>query len=294
MNVIEANALTRYYRAQRGVRDLDLTVPAGCVLGLLGENGSGKSTALKLAIGALVPDRGAITTLGEDPARMTPATRARIGFVAERMDLPARMTLADAMQLQACYFPAWNPTLAADLLRRFELAPPMVYKALSHGQRRRAILALVIAQQPDLLILDEPTGGLDVAVRRQFLDLLVELATERQITIVLSSHILTDVERVVDHVAFIKHGRTTATGNLEELRARVKRLIVTTPYAEGLIRDRFHVLTRREEPGAIQLVVEDFDPARLNGADALIEHLNLEELFLVFNTPEPKSEEVMA
>jgi ABC-2 type transport system ATP-binding protein len=286
--VIAARGLTRYYGRQRGVRDLDLTVPEGCVLGLLGENGSGKTTFLKLAMGALVPDRGEVTTLGVDPARMPPDVRARIGYVADRMEVPAWMTLGAAMELQAAFYPTWDATLADRLMQRLELRPTMVYKALSLGQQRRYMLLLVLAQRPELLALDEPAGGLDTAVRREFLELLMEMQAERPITIVLSSHILSDVERVVDRVAFMQDGRVIRTGELEDLRARVKRLVLPGARGESLLRERFKIVRADRDADTLLAVVEDFDPARLDGLEATVEHLNLEEIYLAFTAREPR------
>ena len=283
-NVIEASGLTRYYRGQRGVRDLELGVRAGTITALLGENGCGKSTTLKLALGALVPDRGTIRTLGVDPAEMRPEVRARIGYVAERMDLPARMTLRDGMDLQAAYFPTWDERYAQELLKRMELKEGMVYRSLSHGQRRRAVLTLVLAQRPELLVLDEPGGGLDTAVRRQFLELLVEEASAREVTILLSSHILTDVERVVERVAFVKDGALAGSGELEEMKGRVKRLVARTDAAAAAVDGRFRVLRREAREGVVLAVVEDYEEGRLNGTgvEVTVEHLNLEEIYLVY------------
>ena len=141
-----------------------------------------------------------------------------------------------------------------------------------------------MAQRPDLLILDEPSGGLDVSVRRRFLDLLLDLANERDITVLMASHILSDVERVVDHIAFIKDGRTVCQSNLETLKNRVKRLCLPldTPHHE--LDKRFQVLSQQERSGALLVTVANFQPGRLDVLNGRVEHLNLEELFLVYNT----------
>ena len=282
-NAIAATDLTRYYGEKRGVRDLNLTVPTGSILGLMGENGSGKTTALKLAMGMLWPDRGEVRTLGVEPGTMEPAVRARIGWLSDALAVPNRMTLADAMELQAAYFPTWSQPMAQDLAGQFALSSSSVFGQLSLGQKRRFMLTLILAQMPELLVLDEPAGGLDPAVRRQLIDLLIEQAAARPLTIVLSSHILSDVERLVDRVAFMKLGRVVAEGDLETLRARVKRLCLPSPRQAPLVRERFHVRHADEVGGAWRAVVEDFDPAKLDGLDVTVEHLNLEELFLVYN-----------
>ena len=285
-NAIEARGLTRYYGDKRGVRDLDLAVPEGAILGLLGENGSGKTTALKLSMGALLPNRGEIRTLGVDPGDMPPAVRARIGWLSDALAVPERMALADAMALQSAYFPTWDEPLARNVAETFGLDGASVYGKLSLGQKRRYMLVLVLAQMPDLLVLDEPAGGLDPGVRRQFIDLLIEQANARPLTVVLSSHILSDVERLVDRVAFLKDGRVVGGGELETLRARIKRLCLPSAAQASLVRERFRVCQTQQLEDAWLATVEDFDPARLDGIEATVEHLNLEELFLVFNGPQ--------
>lgn len=242
-------------------------------------------------MGALVPNRGSVRTLGADPAAMPPEVRARVGYLADEMEVPGWMSLHGAMELQATYFPAWDGDFARDLMRRFELQGTMVYRALSKGQRRRFLLALLVATRPDLLVLDEPAGGLDVGVRRQFFDLLMEQAAERRVTIVISSHILSDVERIVDRVAFLKGGRLVRAGQLDDLKASVKRLVLpgASEADETLLRQRFSVLSAHREEGALLAVVDDFDPERLTGLEATVEHLNLEELYLVFNTLAPEA-----
>lgn len=275
--------VTRYYAEKRGVRELNLAVPSGAIFGLLGENGCGKTTALKLAMGALLPNEGRVRTLGVDPGFMEPPVRARIGWLSDSLAVPNRLTLAEAMALQKSYFPAWSQTLADDLAREFGLGHGTVYGQLSLGQKRRFMLTLVVAQMAELLVLDEPAGGLDVAVRRQLIDVLIAQAALRPMTIVLSSHILSDVERLVDQVAFMKEGRVVTQGDLESLRGRVKRLCVSSTERAAQVRERFRVQHEDEIGGAWRLVVDDFDPERMAGIDAAVEHLNLEELFLIYN-----------
>lgn len=280
---ITAVGVTRYYGLKRGVRELNLNVPTGAILGLLGENGCGKTTALKLAMGMLLPDKGTLSTLGVDPGSMPPPVRARIGWLSDQLAVPNRFSLKEAMALQCAYFPLWNQKLAFDLAKIFGLTEGSVFGQLSLGQKKRFMLLLVLAQTPELLVLDEPAGGLDPAVRRQLIEILIDQAAQRPMTIVLSSHIMSDVERLVDSVAFMKGGRVIAHGELENLRARVKRICLPTTLHEPLIREQFNVLHTDRVGGAWRAVVDDFEPDRLSGIEATIEHLNLEELFLVYN-----------
>ncbi len=287
---ITARDLTRYYGGQRGVRDLTLDVPSGSVMGLLGENGSGKTTFLKLAMGAIYPNRGEVRTLGEDPARMPPAVRARIGYVADKMDVPGWMQLRSAMELQASFFPSWDAPFAHRLAERLDLRPTMSYKSLSLGQQRRYMLALVLPQRPDLLVLDEPAGGLDTAVRRLLLDVLLEMLSERPMTILFSSHILSDVERIVDRVAFMKDGRAICAANLEDLKSQTKRLVFPTTQSASILRTHFKVIQESQSSGAHLAVVADYSEPRLRELEALtshditLEHLNLEEIYLAYTS----------
>lgn len=283
MNIIEMEHVSRYFGQTRAVSDLSLAVPKGAVFGLLGENGSGKTTSIKMMMGALFPQEGTVRLFGVDPGGMAPETRSRIAYVADEVALPNWMRLSEALALHSAYFAQWDENMALERLRKYELALNQTFGTLSKGQQRRFLLTLALAQQPELLVLDEPAAGLDVAVRREFLDTLMELANEREVTILLSSHILSDVERVVDHVAFTKKGKLVLQANLEDLKGTVKRLCFPTPPPEDRLQERFNVLSTRREGGALLAVVDDFTAEKLNGFEARVEHLNLEELFLVYN-----------
>ena len=292
MNIIELKHVSRSYARTLAVSDLSLSVPKGSVFGLLGENGSGKTTSIKMMMGALIPHEGTVRVLGVDPVGMAPEVRSRIAYVADEMSIPNWMKLADGLKLHASYFEQWDEALALDRLNKYELTLTQTFGTLSKGQQRRFLLTLALAQQPELLILDEPASGLDVAVRREFLDTLMELANEREVTILLSSHILSDVERVVDHVAFTKKGGLIKQANLEDLKGQVKRLCFSTPPEDSTFASIFNVLSTTHDGGALQAVVDDYSEDKLNGLDCQVEHLNLEELFLVYNIGTPTEETV--
>jgi len=284
MNVIETEELVRYFGAARAVAGLDLQVPQGSIFGLLGENGCGKTTSINLIMGALVPHQGKVHVFGEDPLTMAPATRARIGYLADNMELPAWMQLAEAIRVHGSFFAQWDPDEVWRLLQTFDVEPNQAFGNLSKGQKRWFLIALIVAQRPDLLILDEPSGGLDVAVRRRFLDLLLDIASQRAITVLIASHILSDVERVVDHVAFVKDGRIVSQARLEDLKTQVKRLCLPMKTRRADIERRFDVLSLSEQSDTLLATVSNFDNERVQGLDCRVEHLNLEELFLVYNT----------
>lgn len=287
MNVIEARGLIRYYGGTRGVAGLDLDVPEGTVMGLLGLNGSGKTTAIKLLLGQLVPNSGTVRVWGGDPVDMPAATRARIAYVADEAELPNWMTTKEGMELYASYFPRWDTAYADDLIKRFDLPMHQSFTTLSKGQKRRFFLCLAIAQQPELLVLDEPAGGLDPVIRRDFLDLLMELRSARDVTILFSSHILSDVERIVDHVAFIHDGKCLLQDELESIKGSVKRLCTTSRGSEAAIYERFIVISKRSVGTTAQIHVAGYDPEKLDGIDCTVEHLNLEEIFLAHHEDLP-------
>ncbi len=286
MNIIEAQKLVRYYSGVRGVSKLDLTVPQGSVMGLLGTNGSGKTTAIKLILGQLVPNEGAVTLWGEDPLDLKPERRSRIAYVADEVELPGWMKLQEGMTLYASYYPQWDAAEADALIKRFDLRMDRPFGTLSKGQKRRFFLMLAVAQQPELLILDEPAGGLDAVVRRSFLDLLMELRNKREVTMLISSHILSDVERVIDRVAFVNEGRTTLEDDLDLIKERVKRICVSKDKDASLMLERFSIESQHDIAGVTQFNVTDFSPDKMDGIDGTVEHLNLEEIFLAYNGDE--------
>jgi ABC-2 type transport system ATP-binding protein len=202
--------------------------------------------------------------------------------VADEMELPGWMRLREGMDLYASYFSQWRQSVADELLKRFTLDPAWKFGGLNKGHKRRFFLMLAIAQQPDLIVLDEPAGGLDPLVRNEFLDLLLEVGRERNVTILISSHILSDVERIIDEVAFIRDGRRLLQANLEDLKTRVKRIWV--PNGElPRVKERFNVIAEEAKSNGWLVAVDDFDATQLDGLESDLQHLNLEDLFMFYN-----------
>ncbi len=194
-DIIVTKRLTKYYGDLCAVDSLDLRVAQGTVYGLLGRNGAGKSTAIKMLLGMAHPSYGQAELFGEDAARLRPETRAKIAYLAEGHPLYRRMTVGQAVSFTRGFYERyrWNQPLLEQVLDHFELSPKRKIRRLSRGQQAQAALALAVASDPELLILDDPTLGLDTVVRRDFLESLIQIIQRRGRTILFSSHILGDV-----------------------------------------------------------------------------------------------------
>jgi ABC-2 type transport system ATP-binding protein len=199
------------------LRDLAFVVPRGAITGLVGANGAGKSTLMKLILGLRQPDSGSIHFFGEDAQTHGPRLRARIGFVQESPTLPMHLRIGELAEVAAPFYPTWNPTLFQRLMELFEIPRKTSFGKLSQGNRMKAALCLAMAHEPELLLLDEPTSGLDPASRRDFLDLLLEIVQDERRAVLFSTHIVSDLDRVADHLVVLKHGRVALAGAKDEL-----------------------------------------------------------------------------
>jgi len=221
--VIKASELGKAYRRTWALRDCTLAIPEGHVVGLVGPNGAGKTTLLRLATGMLTPTRGTITVLGERPAA-GPAQLARVGFVAQDTAVYARMTVADHLRLGAWLNPGWDDELARQRIGQLALDPKQRAGSLSGGQRAQLALTLAMAKRPELLILDEPVASLDPLARREFLQGLMEAVAEQRLSVVLSSHLVADLERVCDYLVVLVASRVRVAGEVSDLLASHYRL----------------------------------------------------------------------
>lgn len=214
--VLEASGLTKRYGRRQALSDCTLSVPAGRVVGLVGPNGAGKSTLLQLAVGLLRPTSGDIRVLGAPPAG-GPAQLSRVGYVAQDTPTYARLSVADHLRLGARLNPRWDHELAAQRVRRLGLDPTQRAGRLSGGQRAQLALTLAIASRPELLILDEPVASLDPLARREFLRGLMEFIADQGASVVLSSHLVADLERVSDYLIVLADSRVEISGEVDEL-----------------------------------------------------------------------------
>ena len=214
--IIEARGLGKQYRSRWALSDCTLSIPAGHVVGLVGPNGAGKTTLLHLVTGLLTPTAGTIEVIGGQPAASA-AQLARVGFVAQNTPAYAAFSIADHLRLGAHLNPGWDAELAADRIRRLGLDPAVKAGRLSGGQRAQLALTLAIAKRPELLILDEPVASLDPLARRDFLRDLAGAVAEHRMTVVLSSHLISDLERVCDYLVVLTAAHVRLAGEVSEL-----------------------------------------------------------------------------
>jgi ABC-2 type transport system ATP-binding protein len=220
---IQASGLGKQYRRTWALRDCTLAIPEGHVAGLVGPNGAGKTTLLRLAAGMLTPTCGTITVLGQRPAA-GPAQLARVGFVAQDTPIYSRMTVADHLRLGAWLNPGWDDQLARQRVSQLALNPKQRAGSLSGGQRAQLALTLAMAKRPGLLVLDEPVASLDPLARREFLQGLMEAVAGQRLSVLLSSHLVADLERVCDYLIVLVASQVRVAGEVSDLLASHYRL----------------------------------------------------------------------
>ncbi|MBN2292501.1 MAG: ABC transporter ATP-binding protein [Pirellulales bacterium] len=225
-DVIVTHGLTKYYGEYCALDGLNLRIPQGTVYGLLGRNGAGKTTAIKMLLGISHPSYGCAEVLGEDAEELRPETRARIAYLAEGHPLYGWMTIGQAVKFTRSFYDRWNQKLLEQILDHFQLSPKRRIRRLSHGQRAQVALALAVATDPEVLILDDPTLGLDTVVRRDFLESLIQIIQRRGRTILFSSHILGDVERVADRIGILVDGVLRVDCPTDHFKESIRKVVL--------------------------------------------------------------------
>jgi len=276
--VLRAEGLGRKYRRLWALSDCTLDVPAGKVVGLVGPNGAGKTTLLSMAVGMLRPTTGTIEVLGGRPGD-GPEQLARVGYVAQDTPTYAGLTVEDHLRLGRHLNPRWDDALARDRIARLGVDPARKASRLSGGQRAQLALTLGIAKRPDLLVLDEPVASLDPLARREFLQDLMEAVAEQEVSVILSSHLVSDLERVCDHLIVLVDSRVRVAGDIDDLLAGHHRL--TGPRRDpASLPVALHVVTESHTDVQSTLVVRADGPV-LDPAWAVSE-LSLEDLVLAY------------
>lgn len=226
-HVIEINDLSRRFGKKQALDNVSLSVPQGAVFGLVGENGAGKTTLLKHVLGFLKPQQGTVRVFGLDPVADPPGVLGRIGHLSETRDLPTWMTIRELFEFTRAFYPKWDPVYAEELRMMFELSLSQKVPTLSRGQLARAGLLLALAHRPPLLVLDEPSSGLDPVVRKDILDAIIRTVVDEGRTVLFSSHLLDEVQRVSDRVAILDQGKILLTSPLDEVLVSHYQLTVS-------------------------------------------------------------------
>jgi ABC-2 type transport system ATP-binding protein len=222
--VIQTRGLTKYFGGKPAVYELNLEVPRGCVFAFLGRNGSGKTTTIRMLMGLLPPTRGSGTILGQDITALTPEVRARIGYLTEEHQLYGWMKVRQCGEFQSKFFPKWNDRIFQGVIGHFGLKPKAKVKDLSRGERAGLCLALTLAPEPEMLMLDDPGLGLDPVARRALVESMIYLTRKSDRTIFFSSHDLSDVERVADYIAVFDRSVLRACCPLAAFQDKVQQM----------------------------------------------------------------------
>lgn len=286
-SVIELRNVTKRFKHKVVLDNLDFTLRRGTVTGLLGKNGAGKTTLLKCALGLQTPQAGESRVFGEVATKLSAAAKNRLGFVPQEVSLYPWMNVRQIAAYTGAFYARWNQGLVERLLKEWELNPDERVGTLSTGQTQKLGIVLAMGHEPELLVLDEPVASLDPSARRQFLATLLEVAMDGNRTVLLSTHITSDLERVADQVAVLKDGKVVYDDELSSLKESVKRLriVVPTGLPTGL-RELPGILNCQANGTSAVLSLRGFLPelperlARDWQAQVSVEDLNLEEIFL--------------
>lgn len=276
--VIEANGLGKRFGRRWALRDCTLSIPSGRVVGLVGPNGAGKTTLLQLAVGLLAPTCGGLKVLGEKPGA-EPNQLARVGFVAQETPIYDRLRIKDHLRLGKKMNPGWDADFARLRVNDLGLSLQQRAGSLSGGQRAQLALTLAMAKRPELILLDEPVASLDPLARREFLQGLMEIVAEHEVSVVLSSHLVADLERVCDYLIVLASSRVQVAGEIDQLLASHHRLIGPRRDPRQLPGSQFVVTASHTERSSTMLVRSEdpiLDPAWT------VERVSLDDLVLAY------------
>jgi ABC-2 type transport system ATP-binding protein len=276
--VIEARGLAKQYRRRWALSDCTLSIPQGHVVGLVGPNGAGKTTLLHLAVGLTLPTSGEVTVLGAVPAS-DPEQIERVGFVAQDTPTYPGLTVSDHLDLGAWLNRTWDAEAARKRIDELDLDPGQKAGKLSGGQKAQLALTLALAKRPELLILDEPVASLDPLARRAFLQHLMETVAENEISVVLSSHLVADLERVCDYLVVLVGSRVQLSGEVDELLATHRRISGPRRDPDSLPRDQEVIEasgTDRQSTFVIRTENPILDPSWT------VEEVSLEDIVLAY------------
>ncbi|NKB33713.1 MAG: ATP-binding cassette domain-containing protein [Pseudomonadales bacterium] len=285
---IETTNLGQRFGSMWAVKGLNLQVPQGSVFGLLGENGAGKSTTIQMLMGLLPPTEGHSKVLGMDPMLDELGVKSRVGYVPEHYGFYEYMRVREITAFVAAYHANWNYELQKQLISEFALNEDNKVKELSKGMRAKLALLMALSFEPEMLLLDEPAGGLDPAARRNFIETILSRYQQTGKTILVSSHLLNEFSGLIDHVAFMKDGGVDLAAPLEQLQKQMKRVRIVF---ESGIPESFDIhgaietkLNGREAIATFENFNEEDSLAQINAFDpshVVVEDLTLEDIFVV-------------
>jgi ABC-2 type transport system ATP-binding protein len=295
--VLETKGLTKYFSNKAALENFDLQIPRGCICGFVGRNGAGKTTAIKLLLGFLSPTSGNSSVLGCDSISLTPEIRRRIGYVTEGHRLYRWMTISQLEKFQMPFFAEhWDKKFFSEMIEYFELSKKQKIKHLSNGQRAQVSLALALAPHPELLIMDDPTLGLDPAIRRQFLQGIIRLIMQQGRSVLFSSHILSDVERVSSRIVVIDKGRLRANCSIDKFRESIKKAKFSFAGSMPENIDVEGMLNYRTFGNELELILVETPDEKIAqwagsaGAENFeIVPMNLEDQFIEFTEPKRRN-----
>ena len=276
--ILRAQGLGKRYRRRWALSDCMLDLPAGHVTGLVGPNGAGKTTLLSLAVGMLMPTIGSIEVCGGPPAADA-AQLAKVGFVAQDTPTYSGLTVAEHLRLGAHLNPRWDASVAQSRIERLGLDPAQRAGTLSGGQRAQLALTLGLAKRPELLILDEPVSSLDPLARREFLQILMEAVAEHELSILLSSHVVSDLERVCDHLVVLVDSEVRVEGDVEALLDSHHRLTGPSRESSTLPADQ-HLVSESHTDRQTTFVIRSDAP--IHDPAWTVSRLGLEDLLLAY------------
>jgi ABC-2 type transport system ATP-binding protein len=280
-----AEGLGKRFREKLVLRDLDFRLGEGQVLGLIGRNGAGKSTLIRCLLGLLARDGGACRVFGEPSDALSDAVKARLAYVPQQPNALGWLRAGEMLEFLGRFYPQWDAALAGQLLQRWDLDPRQRVEQLSPGERQRLALIRALAARPDLLVLDEPAAALDPVARRDLLREIALLAGDNGATVLFSTHILSDLERVASHVAFLDRGRLLVEGELDGLKERYASVQLPTTLA-ALMPERLPGELRRRGAAdsglriLLNLDVRADWPQPLREGNLQFDRLSLEDLFV--------------
>jgi len=282
---VEASNLSKSFGDKQVLQDMSFGVSPGDVVGVLGKNGAGKTTLLELMLGFTAPSGGAVRLFGHESYSLPGDIKARVGFVPQQDELLDQLNVADQLRVIASFYPRWDTSLISRLCAEWGVDMNARIKSMSVGERQKLSILLAFGHKPELLILDEPVASLDPIARRQFLEQLLTISADGERSIVFSSHIVSDIERLANRIWILKEGRLDWQGDLDSLKESIVRLHIRSTAPELPAFKIPGVLNLRRDGGFATAVVRDWTPEaqeELESASVQIEveSLGLEEIFV--------------